>query len=133
MPALISGDAERLLRFVAEAESLGGDDPFTSELLGEFGRLVPADVVAYNELDRVRRRNLLLVGWPDDDDDDDYEPSDEDWELQLEHPVCLRQQQGFFEALKVSDFFTQRELHRTRLYDRRQSRPEESPTFKVEY
>src|SRR5215207_370922 len=119
MPALTSSDAEQLLRFVSEAESVGGDAPFTSELLGEFGRVVPADVVAYNELDRVRRRNLLLVGWPDDDDDDDYEPSDEDWELQLEHPVCLRHQQGFFEALKVSDFFTQRELRRTRLYDRR--------------
>jgi len=116
--ALSSSDAERLLRFVAEAESFGGDDRFTSELLGELGRLVPADVVAYNELDRVRRRNRLSVGWPDDDDDGD-EPSDEAWELQLEHPVCLRHQQGFFGALKVSDFLTQRELHGTRLYDRR--------------
>jgi DNA-binding CsgD family transcriptional regulator len=119
MPALTSSDAERLLRFVSEAESVGGDHPFTSALLGEFGRLVPADAVAYDELDRVRRRNTLLVGWPDDDGDDDYEPSDEDWELLLEHPVCLRHQQGFFEALKISDFFTRRELHRTRLYDRR--------------
>jgi hypothetical protein len=67
VPALTSGDAERLLRFVAEAESLGGDQPFTSDLLGELGRLVPAEVVAYNELDRVRRRDLLLVVWPDDD------------------------------------------------------------------
>jgi DNA-binding CsgD family transcriptional regulator len=119
MPALAARDAERLLRFVAEAESLGGDQPFTPNLLGQIGRLVPADLVAYNELDRVRLRSLFLVGWPDDYDDDDYEPSDEAWELQLEHPICLRHQQGFFEALKVSDFFTQRELHRTRLYDRR--------------
>jgi hypothetical protein len=28
-------------------------------------------------------------------------------------------QQGVFEALEVSDFLTQQELHRTRLYDRR--------------
>jgi hypothetical protein len=118
VPALAKRDSEHLLRFVAEAKSLGDDDPFTSGLLGELGRLVPADVVAYNELDRVRRRNLLLVGWPDDDDDDEDELSDEDWELMLEHPACLRHQQGFFEALKVSDFFTQRELHETRLYDR---------------
>ena len=101
MPALTSGDAEPLLRLVAEAESLGGGlDPFTSELLGEIGRLVPADWIAYNELDRVRRRNLFIVGWPCEDDDDDGEPSDEDWELQLEHPTCLRHQQGFSKLSK---------------------------------
>jgi DNA-binding CsgD family transcriptional regulator len=116
VPALTSRDAERLLRFIAGAESLVGDQPFTSELLGELGGLVPADVLAYNELDRVRRRNLLFAVWPDEDDDEDDEISDEDWELQLEHPVCHRHQQGFFEALKLTDFFTQRELHRTRLY-----------------
>jgi hypothetical protein len=101
VPALTSGDAEPLLRLVAEAESLGGGlDPFTSELLGEIGRLVPADWIAYNELDRVRRRNLFIVGWPCEDDDDDGEPSDEDWELQLEHPTCLRHQQGFSKLSK---------------------------------
>jgi hypothetical protein len=116
VPALTSRDAERLFRFVAEAESLGGDDPFTSELLGELGGLVPAEVLAYNELDRVRRRNLLRAVWPEEDDDEDDEISDDGWDLLLEHPVCHRHQQGFFEALKVSDFLTQRELHRTRLY-----------------
>jgi DNA-binding CsgD family transcriptional regulator len=117
--ALATRDAERLLRFVAEAESLGRDQPFTSDFLAELGHLVTADVLAYNELDRVRRRNLLLAVWPDENDDEDDEISDEDWALQLEHPVCHRHQQGFFEALKLSDFLTQRELHRTRLYDRR--------------
>jgi DNA-binding CsgD family transcriptional regulator len=119
VPALATRDAERLLRFVAGAETLGGDQPFTGDFLGELGQLVTADVLAYNELDRVRRRNLLLAVWPDEDEDEDDEISDEDWDLQLEHPVCVRHQQGFFEALKLSDFLTQRELHRTRLYDRR--------------
>jgi hypothetical protein len=54
MPTLTNGDLESLFRFVAEAESLGGDQPFTGDLLGELGRLVPADVIAYNELDHVR-------------------------------------------------------------------------------
>jgi DNA-binding CsgD family transcriptional regulator len=120
VPGLTRGDGERLLRFVAEAERIGGDQPFTPELLRQLGRLVPADRIAYNELDRVRRRDLLLASWPDDDDDDDEaEISEFDWELLLEHPVCHRHQQGFFEALKISDFLTQRELHQTRLYDRR--------------
>jgi hypothetical protein len=36
----------------------------------------------------MRLRNLFIVGWPDEDDDDDDEPSDEDWEIQLEHPLA---------------------------------------------
>jgi DNA-binding CsgD family transcriptional regulator len=118
VPALTSGDAERLFRFVAEAESLGGDDPFTSELLIEFDRLVPADRVLYNELDRVRRRNLLQIRWPAGENPI-IRPDDElVWRFFLvEHPLCLRQQEGYFGAIKLSDFLTQRELHRTWAYD----------------
>jgi DNA-binding CsgD family transcriptional regulator len=111
------GDLDQLLRFIAEAESSGGDQPFTPELLAELGRLVPADKATYNELDRVRRRNLLKVDWPDDEDD--VELDDETlWRVLLEeHPLCLRQQEGHFGAIKLSDFLTQRELHRTWVYD----------------
>src|SRR4029450_478508 len=121
VPTLSGKDADQLFRFVDKAESLGGDEPFTSELPGELARLVPADCPAYNELDRVRRRNLLMAAWPveDDENDDDDEISDEQWDLQLEHPVCHRYQQGFFVALKLSDFLTQKELHRTYLYELR--------------
>jgi hypothetical protein len=94
------GDLDQLLRFIAEAESSGGDQPFTPELLAELGRLVPADKATYNELDRVRRRNLLKVDWPDDEDD--VELDDETlWRVLLEeHPLCLRQQEGHFGAIK---------------------------------
>ena len=47
MAALGTGDAEQLLRFIAEAESIGGDQPFTPDLLAERGRLIPADDVTY--------------------------------------------------------------------------------------
>jgi DNA-binding CsgD family transcriptional regulator len=116
LPALATRDAEQLLRFIAEAESIGGDQPFTPDLLAELNRLVPADSVSYNELDRVRRRNLLLVERPEPDD---VELDDEVvWRMLLEeHPLCLRQQEGYFGATKLSDFLTQRELHRTWLYD----------------
>ena len=109
---------EQLLRFIAEAESIGGDQPFTPDLLVELGHLVEADWVTYCELDRVRRRSLLLVGRPDDEDDD-VELDDETlWRVCLEeHPSCLRQQEGHFGAIKLSDFLTQRELHRTWVYD----------------
>jgi DNA-binding CsgD family transcriptional regulator len=116
VPALARGDAERLLRFVAEAESLGGDEPFTGELLVELGRLMPADKIGYNELDLVRRRLLVEVGRPGDNL---VETEDELlWRVLLEeHPICLRHQDGYFAAMKLSDFLTQRELHHTWLYD----------------
>jgi DNA-binding CsgD family transcriptional regulator len=118
MPLLTGADAERLFRFVAEAESLGGDDPFTSELLEELGRLVRADRVLYNELDRVRRRNLVSVRWPRGENPAVGADQDLLWRFFLEeHPLCLRQQEGHFEAMKLSDFLTKRELHRTWAYD----------------
>ena len=118
MPVLANADAARLLRFVAEAETLGGDQPFTAELLVELGKLVHADAVTYNELDRVRKRGLLHVTRPSDHDgdEDDYDEA-LFWTFVIEaHPVCLRHQQGYVGALKVSDFLTRRELHASRLY-----------------
>ena len=47
MPALARGDEGRLLRFVAEAESFGGDHPFAGEFLTQLGRLVPAEWIGY--------------------------------------------------------------------------------------
>lgn len=121
MPALTGGDAQRLLHFVAEAESLGGDEPFTGKLLTELGKLVQADCVTYNELDRVRKRNLLYVARPGDEDGGEADGIDGDtlfWDFVIEaHPVCLRHQRGDTGALKLSDFLSLRELHRTRLYD----------------
>ena len=40
------------------------------------------------------------------------------WDFVIEaHPVCLQHQRGDTRALKVSDFYSRRELHKTRLYD----------------
>jgi DNA-binding CsgD family transcriptional regulator len=107
-----------MLHFIAEAESIGGDQPFAPDLLSELGRLVPADTVMYCELDRVRRRNLLHVDRPAEEDDSLELDDETRWRALLEeHPLCLRQQEGHFGAVKLSDFLTQRELHRTWLYD----------------
>jgi DNA-binding CsgD family transcriptional regulator len=115
VPALARGDVERLLRFVAEAESLGGDEPFTGELLVELGRLVEADWIGYNELDCVRRRMLHFAHRPGDDDDGTLD--EEAWEiLEQQHPLCQAHERGDFRTSKVSDFFSRRELHRMRLY-----------------
>jgi hypothetical protein len=47
--ALTARDAERVLRFVADAEDIGGDEPFTPEILGRLAAIIPADWVAYQE------------------------------------------------------------------------------------
>jgi DNA-binding CsgD family transcriptional regulator len=118
---LARGDAERLLRFVAEAENLGGDEPFTAEFLVELGRLVPADQLSYSELDCVQKRSLGDVDRPGNAEWSDTCDSDDElfWGVVMEEsPASLRHRQtGFCDAVKVSDFLTQRELHRTRLYD----------------
>ena len=116
MAGLTKADTAGVLRFVAEADGAGGDAPFTGDLLVELGRLVEADWVTYCELDRVRRRVLLNV----QRSGDTSEPDDDDllWSMVVdEHPVCVRHQQGYVGALKVSDFFSRREFHATRLYD----------------
>lgn len=115
MAVLARGDAERLLRFVAEAETLGGDDPFTSELLVELGRLVEADWITYLESDYLGHQLFVASRTGEESD---VEVSEDFFEVDLnESPITRRRLEGYFGALRVSDFLTQRELHRTRFYD----------------
>jgi DNA-binding NarL/FixJ family response regulator len=119
VPALARGDAERLLRFVAEAESFGGDHhPYAGEFLTQLGRLVPADCVAYSDC-------FGCCG--DGPGPHFYRPCDEgffnglDWAAvkpvrEAEDPVFRHIYQGSFAAVKISDFLTRRELHRTGMY-----------------
>jgi DNA-binding CsgD family transcriptional regulator len=117
LTALTSGDAAQLLRFVAEAEGLHGDDPFTEELVVELGRLIEADFVTYTEVDHVHKRLLVYLPRPGDEDDEDGEIDDDGWERMHDHPVCQRwRRDGQFSALRLSDVISQRELRRTRFY-----------------
>jgi DNA-binding NarL/FixJ family response regulator len=118
VPALARGDAERLLRFVAEAESFGGDHPFEGEFLTQLGRLVPADCVGYNDCDGrcgdVRNRHFVRPG-------DEGLFRGVDWVairpvIEAEDPINLHWRQGSYGAAKVSDFLTRRQWHRTRSY-----------------
>lgn len=114
MVTLAARDAERLLRFVAEAEELGGDDPFTPQVLAELGKLVPSNRLVYQEQDRVRQRIRHTArradGWDPPTISVSY------WDIAGEHPVCSRHNRGDFRALKLSDFMTLRQLRRSRIY-----------------
>lgn len=119
MPTLSSRDAERMLRFVAEAQASEQDQPFTSDLLVELGRLVEADWVTYCELDRVRLRPRCNIGRAGDDYSGEEEVDPQVfWQVVVEeHPVCVEHQRGVFKALKVTDFLTRTRLRRSRLYN----------------
>jgi DNA-binding CsgD family transcriptional regulator len=120
VPALTNGDAERLLRFVSEAQSLSGEQPFTPELLVELGRLIEADWVTYHETDYVRRRLLGYVLRPGDDDEDEDEDGDipdHEWEQMNDHPICRQwRRDGRFSALRLSDVISRRDFHQSRRY-----------------
>ena len=119
MPALARGDEGRLLRFVAEAESFGGDHPFAGEFLTQLGRLIPAEWIGYCD---------FFESLGDGSGNNFERPGDEgvysgiDWKavmpvLSAESPVSGFFRQGSSSVVKLSDFLTRRELRRTQLYD----------------
>lgn len=119
MPALARGDVERLLRFVAEAESFGGDHPFEGEFLTQLGLLVAADWVGYVDCGGRRDGDGTPLYFNRPGDEGLYNGID--WAavkpvMDAEYPVSLNSRQRRFSAVKISDFFTRRELHRMRMY-----------------
>ena len=102
---------------MSEAESVGGDQPFTEDLLVELGGLIEADWVTYTEVDHVHRRSLVYLPRPGDEDEDGDDLTERDWELMHEHPICERwRKDGRFRALRLSDVITSRELRSKRFY-----------------
>jgi PAS domain-containing protein len=118
VPALARGDAERLLRFVAEAETFGGDHPFEGEFLTQLGRLVQADWISYVESAGMSAETIIVCL---DRPGDEVLDAALDWSAiqpvqEAEDPLHQHYCEGGFDAVKRSDFHTQRELHRTSLY-----------------
>jgi DNA-binding CsgD family transcriptional regulator len=119
--ALSSGDAERLLRFVADAETTDDNPPFNGDFLVELLKLVPADWAGYAEYDRVRRRSGAAA---ESHEYDIPRPDPLFWsQIADTYPVRLAHARGHSGALKISDFLTRRQLRASsfhewfRLYD----------------
>jgi DNA-binding CsgD family transcriptional regulator len=115
MAALAERDAEGVLRFLALAGEIGGDEPFTPAVLAELGKLIRADWVTYCEQDRIRRRTLRGVGrpgelWGDGGVEISY------WEIVDEHPICMHHSKGDLRALMLSDLLSLTKLRQTRVY-----------------
>jgi DNA-binding CsgD family transcriptional regulator len=108
--AIAAGDAMRLLRFLSDAEELGGDDPFPPPVLEQLGNLVPAEWIGFEERDFVGRRCLaqsehrdfaLIAGI--------------EFDLQ-EDPLVRYLLDGHFNAIRLSDLLPRRALERTHFY-----------------
>jgi DNA-binding CsgD family transcriptional regulator len=114
MERLSATDLEGALRFVHEASAETGPDPFPAHVLESLRVLVGCEWASYCELDRPRKQVLAIVESPVpeviEDEDDVF------WRIVEEHPLCRAQRKGRFDALKLSDFHTRRELHRMEVY-----------------
>lgn len=116
MQRLDAGDLERVGRFVAETGTIEGDEPFPSTFLAALRRLVPCDSVSFCELDRVGRRRLGFVSFPEETPEDDEVGLDY-WEARHEHPICrYHEQSGDWRAYRLSDFVELRRFRSSRIY-----------------
>jgi DNA-binding CsgD family transcriptional regulator len=108
-------DLEGALGFVHEASAEAGPEPFPAHVLEGLRELVGCAWASYCELDRPRRRVLALVESPAPETE---LPDEEEtfWRVIRHHPLCRAQQVGRFDALKLSDFHSRRELHRLEVY-----------------
>jgi len=103
-----------VLGFLGDAGSVDGHDPFPPPVLDSLRRLVPSDEMSYCELDRVQNVTLRMDEFPGEAEGPDESTY---WELRHQHPVCREHQATQdFRALKISDFLSTSELHRTEIY-----------------
>ena len=106
----------RVGRFVAEAERIGGDEPFPPVFLAALQRLVPCDQVTFSELDRVAQVDLGATWFPRAPDAD-AGPDVEYWDIRDEHPICHHHESTRdWSARRLTDFLTPKELRRSRIY-----------------
>ncbi len=116
MPALARGDEGRILRFVAEAESFGGEHPFEGELLTQLARLVPANWVGYIYGASAPPHPHRFFERPGDEGAYAIlEASAEAAALAERLPTFVYLERNYG-AVKLSDLVSRRDLHRTPLY-----------------
>ena len=115
MTTLTASEAERALRFVAEAEGLAGDAPFSSEFLRELAQLVHADWAGYVECDDGMGRTLVCNDYPDFDElsrNVDYDER----VAGTESPLKRYYLSGHVGSVTLSDLLPRRALLKTRYY-----------------
>ncbi|HEU4737670.1 MAG TPA: helix-turn-helix transcriptional regulator [Solirubrobacterales bacterium] len=112
MPQLPARDLHAALAFVDEAHSFADLDSFRSGILPGLEKLVPCDLVGYNEV--PSGEDALVITYPDPPLDVAGEVLSR---LAHQHPLIAVQANGDDRTYKISDFLSQREFHALELYD----------------
>lgn len=114
MERLNHQEAGRLLECVGRLHDCSDADAFPNHLLGELARLIPGDGLIYNEMN-VARRRIIGCSWPGDQVG--WSVPDEVRCFFLQHPIFeLLQRTGDIPAVRLSDFMSRREYHKSALY-----------------
>ncbi len=114
MECLSSSDLETLLAVLREIRSIRDLTSFPARALTALGRLVPADLIAYNEINPEYRRVVGQAIPPEPVPPDAAEILARHLD---EHPmISYYRQSRNGRALKISDFLGQRQFHRLGLY-----------------
>jgi DNA-binding CsgD family transcriptional regulator len=112
---LSRSDLQAILGFLELAYGAVSMEPFPPAVLKSLSSLVACDELSYTELDRVRKKVIHGVTYRKDGPE--RGPGMETfWRLVHEHPLCAQSVARRFEALKISDFVTSRELRRREIY-----------------
>jgi DNA-binding CsgD family transcriptional regulator len=113
MEGLQDRDYRAALEFIEVAWALADERAFTDGTLAALNELIPSDVVAYDELDRLQRQGLysVVVGEEDDGEEEWF------WRIVDEHPLCRHQQAYLdFSANRLSDVIPRQRLVNSRVY-----------------
>jgi len=111
MSQVSAADLHHALDFVAEAHSFESKDEFRHGILPGLQRLLPSDLVGYNEVDPGGEAFVLTYPWQVPDEVNFELPR-----LAHEHPLITIQMNGDFGAYKISDFLSAREFRALELY-----------------
>lgn len=112
MPQLPARDLHAALAFVDEAHSFADLDSFRTGILPGLEKLVPCDLVGYNEV--PNGEDALVITYPDPP----LEVAGEALgRLAHQHPLIAVQANGDDRTYKISDFLSRREFHSLELYD----------------
>ena len=112
MPQLPARDLHAALAVVDEAHSFADLESFRTGILPGLEKLVPCDLVGYNEV--PSGENALVITYPDPP----LEVAGEALgRLAHQHPLIAVQANGDDRTYKISDFLSRREFHSLELYD----------------
>lgn len=113
--ALRQADLRAAFEFLLTVQSMPDADAFADALVASAGRVIPADLISYNEIDPVRRRAYFLANPADAV----FPGAQAVLEAHMdENPLVVHHARtGDGSARMWSDFITQRQLHETALYD----------------